>query len=181
MKITKSRAIDRPSCFSSCLLAPVLPDSKTKISAAHLRGNVRFYGSRLASCVSRCNSVPKPCISKPKHGARTWKSAVYRPRFSPSRTTFRTKCLGIALMAFRSSFESRTRNAPSQRSHVRLNYNPRVRRVRNNRRRFIAAVRVTQCTAGCVPQERNKSRVQQSFVNRKSHEFYIRKHLCYSQ
>lgn len=39
-------------------------------------------------------------------------------------------------MAFRSSFESRARNAPS-RSHVRLNYNPRVRRVRNNRRRFI--------------------------------------------
>lgn len=93
---------------------------------------------------------PRILSRETKREARIWKSAVVSTAFF-SQATFRTKCLGIALMAFRSSFESRTRNAPS-RSHVHLNYNPRVRRVRNNRRHFIATVRVIQCTADCVPQ-----------------------------
>lgn len=65
LKITMNRAIDR---ILFAFLVPVLPGGKTKISGAHLRRNVRFYGSRLTPCVSRHGS--EPSLVKPSGGAK---------------------------------------------------------------------------------------------------------------
>lgn len=96
------------AAFLFAFLVPVLPGGKTKISGAHLRGNVRFYGSRLTPYVSRHGS--EHSLAKPSGGAKLEISRVSTAFFFLT-TTFRTKCLGIALMAFRSSFESRARSA----------------------------------------------------------------------
>jgi len=89
--------------------------------------------------------------------------------FSLLRITFRTKCPGIALMAFRSTFESCARNAPS-RTYVWI-----ITRACGEFA-IIADVlspwyRSPSVQQDAFPEERNKSRVRPSFANRKSHEF----------
>jgi len=73
LKITKSRAIDRPSCFSSRLLFYLAAKQKYPLRICAETCDFTGRGSlRVHRSLSR----------ETKHGARTWKSAVYRPRFS---------------------------------------------------------------------------------------------------
>lgn len=86
-----------PSLFLFALLVLALPGDETKISGAHLRGNVQFYGSRLTPYVSR---LVEP-LSRGEARIAKLKISRYRPRLSLPWTTFR-RCLGdgIALTAF---------------------------------------------------------------------------------
>lgn len=71
----ESRVIDRSVTIPLLVLA--LPDDETKISGAHLRGNVQFYGSRLTpSYVSR---LVEP-FSRSEARIAKLKISRYRPR-----------------------------------------------------------------------------------------------------
>lgn len=120
---------------------PVLSGGGTKISSAHLRGNVQFYGSRLteASLAKRSESVNLE-IGRYRPHFYLLSLSLYSI-FSLSWATFHRVLNRFD--DFRISFDSCAFNAPL-RSHVRLNYNPHVQRVRNNCSRFIVAIRITR-------------------------------------